>query len=272
MSRARLLGWQDWAVRSLALATGTLLAGACSMNEPSYYPAPAAVEIGGGNAAPMAEPFATVELPFRPPGTDDLARLRDESQRVGFAVPWLRTDTVAVSLLYTITNLGDREATDVSLELDGASEFANYDTVALRAQMAMAAINNEDEIEVLPLLASIPTMIPAGGHVTGTLREDDFDEAALDLDAFARFGAVPAAVLINDSRNSAIGLEGVPAEHVRPSLYRVRVALLGNGHLRLELVVRVRDEGRQLLTGGGAGVPFSPNPPAYTAPMMPPAP
>jgi hypothetical protein len=237
------------------------------MNEPSYYPAPAAVEIGGMGMA--GEPFATVELPFRPPASDEAEALRDESQRRGFSVPWLRTDKVNVSLLYTITNLGTAPA-EARLEVDGASEFASYDVVALRAAAALAAINNEDEIIVLPLLATTPVVIEPGAHVTGTLREDDFDEAALDLDAIGRFGATPAAVLVNSSKKSAAGLEMLPAEHVRPTLYRVRAALLGTGHLRLQMVVRVRDEAGQLLLTGGAS--FAPEPTAYTPPMMPPAP
>jgi hypothetical protein len=252
----------------LALALAASAGGAgCNMNEPSYYPAPAPVEIGGPNAG--GDPFAIIELPFRPPRTDEQESLREESQRKGFAVPWLRTDNVSVSVLYTITNLGDKPAT-AKLELDGASEFANYDVIALRAAQAMAAINNEDEIEVLPLLEVAPFAVPAAGQVTGMLREDDFDEAALDLDALARFGAAPATVLVNNSQKNGAGLEALPPEHVRPALYRVRVALVGNGHLRLNLVVRVRDEASQLLTTGG--LPFAPNPPAYAPPMMPPAP
>ena len=240
---------------------------ACNMNEPSYYPAPAPVEIGG--AAAMADPYATVELPFRPPRTDEQQSLRDESMRKGFAVPWLRTDNVSVSVLYTITNLGDKPAT-AKLELDGASEFANYDVVALRAAAALAKMNNQTEIEVLPLLETAPVALAPGAQVTGMLREDDFDEAALDLDALARFGATPATVIINNSKKSNVGLENLPREHVRPALYRVRAALVGTGHLRLEVVVRVRDEASQLLTSGGS--PFAPNPPAYAPPMMPPAP
>jgi hypothetical protein len=253
--------------RMLAAAFG-LCAGACNMNEPSYYPAPAPVEIGGdGNT--MADPFAVIELPFRAPNESDQQSLRDESMKKGFAVPWLRTDNVAVSLLYTITNLGDKPAA-AKLQIDGSSEFANYDVIALRAQAEMAAINNEDEIEVLPLLEVVTPAIAPGGQFTSMLREDDFNEAALDLDALGRFGAAPAAVLVNDSQKNPAGLEKMPPQHVRPALYRIRTALSGSGHLRLDVVARVRDEAGQLLSDGG--MPWAPNPPAYTAPMMPTAP
>jgi hypothetical protein len=254
--------------RSLLVTAALALAGttACNLNEPSYYPAPAPVEIGGDA---MGDPFAVVELPFRAPRDDEQGALREESQRKGFDVPWLRTDNVAVSVLYTITNLGPATAT-ATLELDGASEFASYDVIALRAQMAMAGMNAEDEVPVLPLLEVKPNPIAPGAQVTGMFREDDLNEAALDLDALARFGAAPAAVLVNQSSKSNVGLEAMPPEHVRPALWRVRVALQGSGHLRLDVIVRVRDEADQLASDGALA--FAPSPEAYTPPMMPPAP
>jgi hypothetical protein len=248
------------AVSTLALLAGAL--GACNLNEPTYFPAPP-LEIGGGT---MGDPFTVVEVPFRAPNQKEQADLQAESQTKGFAVPWLRTDNVAVSVLYTVTNLGTEPAM-AKLEVDGASEFATYDVVALRAAAAAAAINNENEITVLPLLEVAPTIIGPGAQLTGMLREDDFDEAALDLDALARFGGAPAAVLVNQSSKNTAGLEMVPAQHVRPALWRVRVALIGSGHLRLDMMVRVRDQAGQLLASGGT--PFSPAPAAYTPPMMP---
>jgi hypothetical protein len=242
-----------------------LLAAACSANEPSYYPAPAAVEIGAGD---MAAPFAAVDLPFRPPAADERMHLDEESQRLGFGAPWLRTDSIALSVLYTVTNLGDQTA-QATLEVDGANEFATYDVVALRAAAQAAAVNNDEQVEILPLIA-VPLLIAPGAKVSGVLREDDLEEAALDLDALARFGATPAAVIINHSQTDRAGLDMLPAGYIRPSLYRVRLALGGGGHLRLEFVVRVRDQDRQLLLTGGA--PFAPDPPAYVPPMMPPGP
>ncbi|HEY0709229.1 MAG TPA: hypothetical protein VGG33_20635 [Polyangia bacterium] len=253
--------------RLLALVVATALSSACGMNEPSYYPAPNPVEVGG---PAMGDPFATVELPFRPPTAEQQMALGEESERLGFSAPWLRTNRVGVSILYTVTNLGERTA-QARLELDGASEFANYDVVALRAAQEAAALNNEDEVDILPLVG-VRVVVEPGASVTGTIREDDLDEAALDLDALARFAAPPAAVLINASAKSRIGLDMLPANHLRPALFRIRLALVAvtGGHLRLSFVVRVRDEGNQLLTEGGD--PFAPEPPTFEPPMMMPAP
>jgi hypothetical protein len=247
------------------VGVATALVAACGMNEPSYHPAPSTVEVGAPGAG-MTDPFAAVELPFRPPTADERVALETESQQLGFAAPWLRTNRVAVSVLYTVTNLST-STEQARIELDGASEFANYDVVALRAAQAAAALNNEDEVEILPLLA-VRLVIEPGATVSGVIREDDLEEAALDLDALARFAAPPAAVLINASAKSRIGLDMLPANHLRPALYRVRLALvpLTGGHLRLSFVVRVRDEGSQLLTEGGE--PFAPDPPTFQPPMM----
>jgi hypothetical protein len=182
-------------------------------------------------------------------------------------LPWLRADRVSMSLLYTITNLGDAQGT-ARLEVDGASEFASYDVGALRAAAAMAAMMGQevDEEGLLALIRPTPVTLAPGEVHRGIVREDDFDEAALDLDAIARFGAVPAAVLINLSSQNPVGLEMIPPQHVRPALYQVNVRFTASQHMRLEFLLRVRDEDRQLAKGAD-GV-FTPNPPGY----MPPAP
>ena len=119
---------------------------------------------------------------------------------------------------------GDRTAS-ARLEIDGASEFASYDSAALRA-----AIPEDDEEEtVLALIRPKPVRLDPGEVYSGTVREDDFDEAALDLDAIGRFMATPAAVLVNRSDTSPVGLEMIPPDHILPALYHIQV-LFSAGH------------------------------------------
>ena len=243
------------------LALGAL---ACSANEPIYYPAPAPMEVGGGMDQPNAA-STTISLPFRPPSEEELGRMQQESDRRMVGVPWLRAEDVSLSLLFTITNLGDRSGS-ARLEIDGASEFASYDTQALRAAAAMAD-PDEEQAEVLALIRPKPILLEPGEVFSGTVREDDFDEAALDLDAIGRFGATPASVLVNRSEANPIGLEMVPAGHVRPAFFQVQVTFSASTHMRLEFLLRVRDDGQQLLRREGET--FEPNPPAYM-PMVPP--
>ncbi|HXU82430.1 MAG TPA: hypothetical protein VN914_13600, partial [Polyangia bacterium] len=143
-----------------------------------------------------------------------------------------------------------------------------YDRAALQAAAAMAQAMNRDEIVVLPLLQTIPVEVPPGETVKGTIREDDFAEAELDLDAIGRWMAAPASVLINASEVNPIGLERVPPNEVVPALFRVTVALVAERHMRLDFLVRVRDSRERLLDLAHAEDAFAPRPMGY----MPPAP
>jgi hypothetical protein len=111
-------------------------------------------------------------------------------------------------------------------------------------------------------------LLDPGQVYSGSVREDDFDEAALDLDAIGRFGATPASVLINRSEVNPIGLEMIPTGYVRPAFFRVQVTFSATTHMRLEFLLRVRDDAQQLQRHQGAV--FEPDPPAYVPPMVPP--
>jgi hypothetical protein len=233
-----------------------LLAGACDANTPTYFPAPAPLEAGGDATMPAASVLMT--LPFRRPSAEEAERRS----------PWLSVDDVALSVLYSITNLSDREGS-ARLTVDGASEFTSYDAEALRAAAIMA--DPDEEPTVLALIRPTPLLLAPGETRRGVVREDDFAEAALDLDAIGRFGANPLAVLVNVSAASPIGLEMIPPGHVRPALFRVHVHFAATVRMRLEILVRVRDQGGRL-TGFDDENLFAPDPPSYMPPPPPAAP
>jgi hypothetical protein len=238
------------------------LAAACEANNPVYVPPMGPLEVGqpGGMAASAS---STVTLGFRNPTEEERALLRSEGQRLMQPLPWLRADHVAVSVLYTITNV-DSKRGEARLEINGASEFASYDAAALRAA-ALMANPDEDEVVVFSLIQPTPVRLAAGESVSGTVREDDFREAALDLDAIGRWMAEPTSVLINRSDVNPVGLDKLPARLVLPALYQVQVTFSATAHMRLEFMVRVRDEKKQLLEPGGE--PFAPMPRAYMPAM-----
>ena len=243
------------------------LLGGCGMNEPVYFPPAAPLEAGGAMAGEMPA-AATMTLSLRLPTEAEEATRTERSQQAGFEIPWLVADDVALSVLYTITNLSDRPG-DAYLRIDGASEFAAYDPQALRA--AAVALDPEDD-EVPPsLIAPKPPRLDAGQVHKGVVREDDFYEAALDLDAIGRFAAVPESVLINASAANPVGLEMIPAGHVRPALFRLQITFTATTHMRLEYLVRVRDQGNRLASSSD-GQLFAPDPPSYTPPPPPAAP
>jgi hypothetical protein len=137
----------------------------------------------------------------------------------------------------------------------------------MRAALIMAGVREQDA-DVLSLHEATPVIVPAGATRSGTIREDHFDEIALDLDAIGRWMAAPPAVLINPSELNPAGLEMVPADVIVPALHTVIVSFSATRHMRLEFVVRVRDEKDQLARGNDDL--FAPTPMAYTL-MAPPA-
>lgn len=240
---------------------------ACGPGEPHYFPHNGALATSarGGTIT------GTITAAFRGPDQDEAAALTRESQMRGVPVPWLSVTNVPVSLDYALTNTSDKVAT-VLLEIDGASEFAEYDSAALRAAQRMAAMmagqNQEDEVTVLPLIQWRPIELAPGQTVTGVVREDDFLEAARDLDAMGRFSAPPLSVLLNRSEVNPIGYERVPAQVVTPTLMRALVHMTANTAVRAEFVLRVRDAKNQVRRDQ-TGQPFSAQPRRVA--IMPPA-
>jgi hypothetical protein len=244
-------------------------AAGCGVNNPTYFTPPmGALETQQGDAG--AQIAATVTLPFRQPTAAESAKLEEQTGALGFPSPWLKREEIALSVQYSITNLGRARGT-AQILVDGANEFTSYDSAALQAAAEMAVANN-DEVIVLPLIATIPVQIDPGETKTGVIREDDFAEAELDLEAIGRWMAPPAAVLINFSEVNPIGLEQVPANKVVPAMFRVVVSLAAQQHMRLEFLVRVRDSRNRLLDLAHAGDAYAPDPMGYTPPMPPAAP
>jgi len=248
------------------LVTLPLSWGACGVNNPRYFaPEMGPIETGQGDP-PAGEVQSEVVIPFRQPFEDERAKLRESSDALGFREPWLRRDQVAISVQYSITNL-DKQPGKAQVFVDGANEFTTYDRAALQMAAQAAAMNN-DEVVVLPLIQTIPVEIAPGETKSGVIREDDFAEAELDLDAIGRWMAPPAAVLINPSEVNAVGLEQMPGNNIVPAMFRVAVSLVATRHMRLEFLVRVRDDRERLLDLEHAPAAYAPRPRGY----MPPAP
>jgi hypothetical protein len=254
-------------MKTVALVPAVLTLAACQANNPTYFGPPAPIEVGQTDVMGMVVGAATsaVTLDFRPPTVSEQETLLNEGTKSGHAVPWLRADHEALELIYTAKNLGDKRAT-ATLLIDGASELVSYDTAVI--SMANLMLPRDQRAIVLALVRPTPITVEPGETVTGSVGEDDFREAALDLDAIGRWMATPAQVLLNRSETNRIGLERVPAGLVVPAIFRVQVTVAADEHMKFELLLRVRDEDSQLR--GGQGGPFQPQPRAYM-PEVPPA-
>ncbi len=114
-----------------------------------------------------------------------------------------------------------------------------------------------------------PQILGAGQTVSGTVREDDFNEAELDLDALGRWMAPFNAVLINNSQVNPIGLSMVPPNVVIPALIEIDVSFTADAAMSCKYDIRVRDDNDQLLHDS-ADTLFSPTPTLFVppAPMM----
>ena len=128
-------------MRSRAAAVALAVA-SCGTNAPTYFgPPDGPIESGpmGGRVS------ATVTLPFRAPSAEERQRLDDQAKERSFKVPWLRRDRLALSLQYTITNLGvaaeNQEAANSRIvDADVAAEVSNMVRTQILSQSAMAIL------------------------------------------------------------------------------------------------------------------------------------
>ena len=240
---------------------------ACNANDPVYYtcddnprctPTMSGLEVDGMGT----EAKQTIQLKFRTPTAAEEKQRQNDSATLMYEVPWLREDRVHIELRYSVTNYGDSEGT-FSLNLDGASEFYRYDEEAVAAAFTAA---NEKPPEIGGLMTVIKQTLSPGEVYQGTVREDDFSEASLDLEAMGRFMGNFLALLINRSDMSPLGLEMVPPKLIRPALWEITPRFNADQHMGCQFLVRVRDDDRRLWEDGDPEL--MPNPETYMPVVM----
>jgi len=263
----------------LTLAVASAFAGACGTNSPSYYPGTTALDVDGSGA----EAKETLQIPFRTPTQAEEQSRQNLSAEVGYEVPWLREDRVHVELRFTITNLDPEAAGSFSLNIDGASEFARYDSDAVAAAFEAVDMDAPAIHGVYQVLPPVNGQLSPGEVYQSAVREDDFREMALDLDALGRWMApnFPAVLLYRsetDPTDKHAEYQGLPPDPktgtptpvtrlIRPALWEVTPRFNANRAMRCEFLVRVRDDDGRLWEDGETQ--FLPAPPTY-APTIPP--
>jgi hypothetical protein len=264
---------------ALALALpllAPLALGCQDLNAPIYFPSPTTPALAvDGTATMMGPPRAEsgVSLRYRNPTTAEQQALATQKASLGgtFEVPWIQRDHVHIEMTYecTYTPLSgqgpDTDPNDppqFSLGIDGANEYTKYDENIVAMVLGMG---NNDAPQYIPLIPVTPQAIQQNQTVSGTVREDDFNEAELDLDAIGRWMAPFNAVLINNSQVNPIGLSMVPANVVIPALIEIDVNLMSNRNVSCAYFIRVRDDDNQLLHDS-ADTLFSPTPTLFVPP------
>lgn len=262
----------------LTLAATAAFAGACGTNSPSYYPGATTLDVTGDGT----EAKETLQIPFRVPTASEEQARQKLSGEVGYEVPWLRADRVHVELRFTITNL-DTKPGSFALNIDGASEFARYDSDAVAAAFEAADQDAPAIHGVYQVLPPVDGQLGAGEVYQNAVREDDFREMALDLDALGRWMApnFPAVLLYRsetDPTDKHAEYQGLPVDpktgaatsittFIRPALWEVTPRFNSNRAMRCEFLVRIRDDDGRLWEDGQNQ--FVPEPPTY-APMIAP--
>jgi len=242
-----------------------------SLNTPLYFKGDLLT------ADTMAAPLASggLTLRFRNPTAKEQADLDAQTTTADYGadVPWISADKIHLELSYRVTNTSSTEA-KFNVMVDGASQYAKYDSKTVAAALQQG---NNDQATYLPLMKSSPMILAPKASYTGLLREDDFREAELDLDALGRWndadGKTFAAVLLNRSDvfppgtqplgmalvpgfRVAMGGVGVdPARLVVPAFVEIDVNLLVEKRddatdpatLTCEYLLRVRDDDDRLL-------------------------
>jgi hypothetical protein len=231
------------------------------VNAPLYFASPTPIlAVTGQNDAMGNQPRIEngLTLQFRNPNKTEQKDLDTQSAALGFDVPWIERAHVHLELTYEVTNTEPPPASGpdagapfdpndpptFSIGIDGANEYTKYDENVVA--MALGAGNNNAPT-IIPLIPVTPQIVLGGQTVSGTVREDDFNEAELDLDAMGRWMAPFNAVLINNSQVNPIGLEMVPANVVIPALTEIDVNFTATRAMTCTYVVRVRDDNDQLL-------------------------
>jgi hypothetical protein len=238
---------QRTAILLTALAALAAAAGCQELNTPLYFKGPD-LTATGEEEVPVQSGLA---LRFRDPTDIERQDLQRQADALGYGmdVPWVSLDKVHIELLYKVTNTSGDSGT-FNLMIDGATEYTKYDVNVVSQAIAMG---DPDEAVFLPLMQTMPRMLGPGESYSGILREDDFAEGALDIDALGRWlDADPASptfagVLINDSDVNPVGLNLVPPNLVLPSFVEVIVNLQTNVGMTCQYVVRVRDDDDRLL-------------------------
>jgi hypothetical protein len=179
-------------IATLLLAGG--LAG-CA-NDPLYLPSPTNMEAGvdDGTGA-LSEAKSSLVLPIKPETTEDATARMKLADELGVMVPYVKLGDLDLEVEWTIKNL-DPMPGQAKIELNGANEWFTYDPSVIVLDA------DDDEAPPTPGLAGdIPIDVPGDGEVSGVFREDQLEEASIDLDQITRGNVNPFAAMLTVNKH-----------------------------------------------------------------------
>jgi hypothetical protein len=241
-------------MRGVFLLCAAQLASACAgCNDPIYlteYRSLATSDATDGGTGTIAGDTDTFMIPIRRPNIDERNALAAEQMQKSLMmpVPWVGVRDLPVEIQYTLKNL-DAQPGKVFFMLTGGNEFGAYNQAAYVNPLDPNAVTPP------PLAGASPVDLAAGATYSGTFREDDIAEAAIDLEAIVRYpGAadmsIPFKVLNNRSNVSNVGLEMIPPNDVTPQQIGFIFTLNADVHVQADYVIRVRNLNNRLAPPG----------------------
>ena len=184
-----------------------------------------------------------IEIDFRYPTDEEAAEMGDVgTNQVPWAtLPFVRRDDIQLQVDYTISNVSDSTIT-AAVVLNGFNEFHEYSPgVQIIDEEVVAEFSGwERNIRLGP-----------GERRTGTIREEELDEVAVDLSSVVNGAPNPNQLVYfeNQSANDARSQLYIP--DVVAGLTGVRIGLRSDAAVPvvLEVTLRVRDDRRILVQG-----------------------
>jgi hypothetical protein len=195
------------------------------------------------------------ELPIRMPSGAEVAKLQSGVARypgLPFPrLPWVGRDDIALQFDFTLSNL-DNAAHDVDVIIDGADEFFEY--------VPRVLVLEDEAPEALHAQWERRYRLQAEQRVTLTVREEEFDEMAVDLATVVN-GAPNSDEIVYFENNSASDSRSqryIPK--VIPGLIALRFGLRATtaAPILLEATIRARDAGDKLADAGDTPMRFTP--------------
>lgn len=226
-----------------------LVLAACGCNDPVYLTETAPIPTSTGTNGAVTDGTGLYVLPVRRPTAMERQQLDTlrTMYHLPMAVPWAQARDFDIEIQYSIKNL-DAKAIMAYVAVNGGNEYGDYVPMAY----VNPAANQDEQTPPPPLVASQPVTLMPGTSTIGTLREDQFQESAIDLEAITRYpdpagvGNTPYMAIEHLSTTSPIGLGGVPANDITPAHVRYAFILASDGKAQLDYTVRVRDHNGKL--------------------------
>ncbi|MCZ7687052.1 MAG: hypothetical protein M5U28_53230 [Sandaracinaceae bacterium] len=176
----------------------------------------ALLHLGGDGDVFLVE--QRIEIPYRLPTAEELAALGDvgDAQIPYASLPWLRRGDIELQIDYTISNLATDQTVDVAVTANGFNEFHEYNP-------GIQIVENE----VVPDYSGWERTIrlEPGARVSGTIRQEHFDEIAVDLATVVN-GVPNANQIVHPQSHSAVDpRQQMFIPDVIPGLVGVRMGL-----------------------------------------------